>query len=328
MTETEDDLASANAKLAVLATLAGFVASPVAVGLLQLGAPWVLRLAFVVFLLGGVAAIRLPKTADTVLTKPAAAAPDGRPILGPPAPDTSAGRRGRGARSTSGLPPSNRERQARINVARERQRLGLPLYVPEVVLSLAAMSVIRGSVGFLTFFLAFALRHLHAVDVVVRFRAPGQCHRFPVRIAPRARAAQVSVRAAADPLLARAVRARRASSSLSWVHCGRRRCSRSRSALQPPPPSLRSTRSPSGTCRRHCWGAPLPASRHSCSWSGCCRALLAVAVGFSLQAGDVLIGVTCAVAAGFHVSMRRAVIQSRLVERQAGGPELPGAPLN
>ena len=34
--------------------------------------------------------------------------------------------------------------------------------MPEVVLGLAAMSVIRGAVGFLTFFLAFALRHLHA----------------------------------------------------------------------------------------------------------------------------------------------------------------------
>ena len=50
----------------------------------------------------------------------------------------------------------------RIDVARERQRLGLPLFVPEVVLGLAAMSVIRGAVGFVTFFLAFALRHLHA----------------------------------------------------------------------------------------------------------------------------------------------------------------------
>jgi MFS-type transporter involved in bile tolerance (Atg22 family) len=57
-------------------------------------------------------------------------------------------------------------------------------------------------------------------------------------------------------------------------------------------------------------------------------ALLAVVVGFSLQAGDVLIGVTCAVAAGFHVSMRRAVIHSRLTQRRAGGAELPGTSLN
>ena len=42
------------------------------------------------------------------------------------------------------------------------QPLSLIHIFPEVVLSLAAMSVIRGAVGFLTFFLAFALRHLHA----------------------------------------------------------------------------------------------------------------------------------------------------------------------
>ena len=48
----------------------------------------------------------------------------------------------------------------------------------------------------------------------------------------------------------------------------------------------------------------------------------------SLQAGDVLIGVTCAVAAGFHVSMRRAVTQSRIAQRQAGRDELPGTSLN
>jgi uncharacterized membrane protein len=53
-----------------------------------------------------------------------------------------------------------------------------------------------------------------------------------------------------------------------------------------------------------------------------------VIVGFSLQAGDVLIGVTCAVAAGFHVSMRRAVTQSRLEQHQAGRPDLPGQSLN
>ena len=41
-------------------------------------------------------------------------------------------------------------------------------------------------------------------------------------------------------------------------------------------------------------------------------------VGFSLQAGAVLIGVTCAVAAGFHVSMRRAVSESRLAQPRAG----------
>ena len=102
------------------------------------------------------------RRADAVLTKPAATTPDGRSILGPPLADTGRPPQGAGRPLYERPPTANRERQARINVARERQRLGLPLYVPEVVLSLAAMSVIRGSVGFLTFFLAFALRHLHA----------------------------------------------------------------------------------------------------------------------------------------------------------------------
>jgi hypothetical protein len=56
--------------------------------------------------------------------------------------------------------------------------------------------------------------------------------------------------------------------------------------------------------------------------------LLAVGVGFSLQAGDVLIGVTCAVAAGFHVSMRRAVLQSGSAQPRPGQADLPGTSLN
>ena len=56
--------------------------------------------------------------------------------------------------------------------------------------------------------------------------------------------------------------------------------------------------------------------------------LLAVVVGFSLQAGDVLIGVTCAVAAGFHVSMRKAVLLSHSAQSRTGPADLPGAPFN
>jgi MFS family permease len=326
MTETEDDLASANAKLAVLATLAGFVASPVAVGFLQLGAPWVLRLAFVVFLLGGVAAVRLPKTADTVLTKPAATAPDGRPISGQPVPDDE--HRPRAGRPLYERPPaSNRERQARINVARERQRLGLPLYVPEVVLSLTAMSVIRGSVGFLTFFLAFALRHVHAstwwfgfvllasaigsllgsllVPVLRRYLSEQQLILYSLVLS-----ALVGVVVAvlgslwAQALLTLAIGFATTAAKPSFDSIAQRNV----------PPALLGR----AFARFE--------TQLQLVWVLC--ALLAVAVGFSLQAGDVLIGVTCAVAAGFHVSMRRAVIQSRLIERGAGGPQLPGASLD
>jgi len=48
-------------------------------GLLQLGAPWVLRLGFVVFLLGGFAALRLPKSGDAVLAKRRARRPMASP---------------------------------------------------------------------------------------------------------------------------------------------------------------------------------------------------------------------------------------------------------
>jgi len=50
-----------------------------------------------------------------------------------------------------------------------------------------------------------------------------------------------------------------------------------------------------------------------------------VIVGFSLQAGDVLIGVSCAVGAGFHVSMRRAVLQAhpRRRDPDQNGDDIP-----
>jgi len=206
MTETEDDLASANAKLAVLATLAGFVASPVAVGLLQLGAPWVLRLGFVVFLLGGFAALRLPKSGDAVLAKPRAR----RPMASP-----SSDRRfpPKGARYDHRALPRRAPGDLRQRAPGADQR---PLAsasgwvfrcMPRGGPFAGGDVVIRGSVGFLTFFLAFALRHLHAATWVVRPSSPDQCNWLAARIASRACDAQVSVRAAADPLFARAVRA-------------------------------------------------------------------------------------------------------------------------
>jgi MFS family permease len=327
MTETEDDLASANAKLAVLATLAGFVTSPVAVGFLQLGAPWVLRLAFVVFVFGGVAAMRLPKTADAVVTKPATATPDGQPILGPPVPDKGRRPQAAGRPLYERPPTSNRERQVRINVARERQRLGLPLYVPEVVLSLAAMSVIRGSVGFLTFFLAFALRHLHAatwwfglvlltsavgsllgsllVPVLRRYLSEQQLILYSLVLSALFGViAAVLASLWAQPLLTFAIGFATTAAKPSFDSIAQRHV----------PPALLGR----AFARFE--------TQLQLVWVLC--ALLAVGVGFSLQAGDVLIGVTCAVAAGFHVSMRRAVTQSRIAQRQAGRDELPGTSLN
>ncbi len=195
MTETEDDLASANAKLAVLASLAGFVTSPVAVGILQLGAAWVLRLAFVVFLLGGVAAVRLPKSVDAHVIKPAAGDTWHRARRRPGLSWRAAPRLERPAQES-------RERHGKIDVARERQRLGLPLYVPEVVLGLAAMSVIRGRGRLFDVLPGVRASSSARRHVVVRLCALDERHRLAPRLALRAGAAQVPVRAAADPLLA------------------------------------------------------------------------------------------------------------------------------
>ena len=88
--------------------LAGFVASPVAVGFLQLGAPWVLRLAFVVFLLGGVAAMRLPEDSRPRCSP---SRRQRRPTAGPSRdrpPPTPAARGEQVARSTSARRPPHR----------------------------------------------------------------------------------------------------------------------------------------------------------------------------------------------------------------------------
>jgi hypothetical protein len=134
--ESEDDLASANAKLAVLASLAGFVASPLGVGLLQLGASWALRGATAVFLAGAVTALRLPRIG----------ARGGEEVPG----------------ATAGGGAATGRRVGREPVAELRRQLGLPLFVPEVTLAVAAMSVVRGSVGFATFLIAFGFRRAHA----------------------------------------------------------------------------------------------------------------------------------------------------------------------
>ena len=120
------------------------------------------------------------------------------------------------------------------------------------------------------FFPGLRLTSSPRLDVVVRSCALDQRGWFVARVASRARAAQVPVRAAADPLLARAVGALRRHRRGSGFTLGPSRCSPSPSASQPRRPSLPSTRSHSDTCPRHCSGAPSPGSRHSFSSSGCC----------------------------------------------------------
>lgn len=191
-----DDLASANAKLAVLAALAGFVVSPIGIGVLQLGASWVLRLDIVVFVAGAVVALRLPRgrigsasLQEGRRTRPIGTAPDGRPLHGPPQPAAAAtdeplwgaaddlggaaatGRAQRSARRQD-RPRAGLSSTAQVKGRGARPRwgafrlgrLGIPI-VPEVAIALIAMTVIRGAFGFMTFFLAFGLRAIGAATI-------------------------------------------------------------------------------------------------------------------------------------------------------------------
>jgi len=114
--DDETQLVRANARLAVLAALAGFVAAGPGALVLKLsflGAPWVLRLAGVAFAAAAVAAVRLARA----------------PVDQKPEPTAT----------EAGLLRSH-----------------------GILLGSTAMAVLRGSVGFLTFLLAFAFRRAHA----------------------------------------------------------------------------------------------------------------------------------------------------------------------
>jgi YD repeat-containing protein len=127
-----NELASANARLGLLSSLATLAASIPAVGVLELfGGAWVLRLDMVVFAVGTVVALRLP------LGRSSRAGWDeqGRPS----AESTTAGDAWDEETPMGALGP-------RANTH------------PEVILALSAMSILRGLVGFLTFLLAFSLQ--------------------------------------------------------------------------------------------------------------------------------------------------------------------------
>ena len=180
------------------------------------------------------------------------------------------------------------------------------------------MSVIRGAVGFLTFFLAFALRHLHAatwwfgfvlltsaigsllgsllVPVLRRYLSEQQLILYSLTLSAFA-GILVAVLGSlwAQPLLTFAVGFATTAAKPSFDSIAQRDV----------PPALLGR----AFARFE--------TQLQLVWVLC--ALLAVVVGLSLRAGDVLIGVTCAVAAGFHVSMRRAVVV-RASHAASGGP--------
>jgi Major Facilitator Superfamily len=127
-----DELASANARLGLLSSLATLAASIPAVGVLELfGGAWVLRLDMVVFVVGTVVALRLP--------------------LG---------------RSSRAGWDEHRRPTTESTTAEDAWDEETPMGAlgpranthPEVILALSAMSILRGLVGFLTFLLAFSLQ--------------------------------------------------------------------------------------------------------------------------------------------------------------------------
>ena len=129
-----DELATANARLGLMSSLASLAASIPAIGVLELlGGPWVLRLDMVVFVVGTVVALRLPVNRSAgagwgaTPSAPAAAATD----------------------------EDAWDEETPIGALGPRANTH-----PEVILALSAMSILRGLVGFLTFLLAFSL-HRH-----------------------------------------------------------------------------------------------------------------------------------------------------------------------
>ncbi len=104
-----DELVLANSRLAIMSVVSGVVVAPLAAGILKgLGAPWVLRTAAVVFILGAIAALGIPRAER----------------VGP------------------GETPDQREQ----------------LHARSIVVAGTAMGLLRGVVGFFTFFAAFALK--------------------------------------------------------------------------------------------------------------------------------------------------------------------------
>jgi hypothetical protein len=150
MIADDEDLASANAKLAVLASLASLIVVPIAVGIFKIGAVWVLRTGALIFVAGAIAALRLTRTpAETER----AAEPDGAPAR--PAPAVSGSSfYDQGMAEDAGATGAQ--------VKRERRAFGGPVYRGEVRAAAGALTIARATVGFVEFFLAFALRREHA----------------------------------------------------------------------------------------------------------------------------------------------------------------------
>jgi hypothetical protein len=153
-------LVTANSRVMLGGVVAVAIATPIGGLLLKLAGPeWSLRFAFVVFAAGMVLALRLPAQVDSAEgERGARLSSDTGPVprLGPPQRTTSA------TDDTAPIPgatASTGSAGAGDDTGGRRGRLGSSWGIgPRVVLGLRATSAIRAFTGFLTLFLAFALR--------------------------------------------------------------------------------------------------------------------------------------------------------------------------
>ncbi|MGD0083675.1 MAG: MFS transporter [Acidimicrobiales bacterium] len=324
MTESTDDLASANAKLTMLASLAGFAVSPIGIGILQLGATWVLRFTFGVFVVGAIAAVRLPRsTSLPAPPKPLGAHPDGRPLHGPnqPAPlplaDASSGKAAGPGGRPGGLLYQGRSGRAsrppRIDVKQERRRLGLSMIGPEVTIALGAMTVLRASFGFLTFFLAFALKNLHSATwwygvILLASGIGGLIGSMSVPTIRRYLSEQqlLSVALVATALVAviTAIMGTLSAQPILAFAVGL-----SSTAAKPAFDSIAQTYVPPAAL-----GRAFGRFETQLQLAWVLAALIAVKVAFRFAPGDVLIAAACAIAAAFHWSMRHSLGNRRAAD--------------
>jgi hypothetical protein len=148
------ELLRANSRLALIAGLGGLVGGIPAAIILKipfLGAPWVLRADAVVLAVATVSAARLRKPAATA-TATARATADA-PTAAPAAErEATAAPAGGGAAADGRAAPSWR-------------RTSLRAMPPTVLAASTAMAVLRGTVGLITFLLAFELRRQHAATI-------------------------------------------------------------------------------------------------------------------------------------------------------------------
>ncbi|MGP4026522.1 MFS transporter [Actinomadura sp. 3N407] len=136
----EITLVTANARCSFAGLIAASVTAPIAAGLAVLiGAGWVLRIGTVMFLLGAVFTMRLPRRVDVPDAGPA---PESEAEAGP---EPAAGAAGRGA---APQPATTRAKHWRT----------LPRVGPVVAEAMQANAVLRALSGFLIIYLAFLLR--------------------------------------------------------------------------------------------------------------------------------------------------------------------------